>query len=57
MLCIPRTQKVKGPSGKEYVIGCGMYDAKMEKKFVAALVEDAVALIRNVSCRAPNPES
>lgn len=40
-------KRVKGPSGKEYVIGCGMYDAKMEKKFVVALVEDAVALIRS----------
>jgi hypothetical protein len=35
---------VKGPSGKEYVIGCGMYDAKMEKKFVVALLRVGDAL-------------
>lgn len=39
-------KRVKTPSGKEYVIGSGMYGVKTEKKFVVDLVEDAVALIK-----------
>lgn len=42
---------VKTPSGKQYVIGSGMYNDRMEKEFVVDMVKGAVEQIRK------NPES
>lgn len=39
-------KRAKSPSGKEYVVGSGMYGVKTENKFVVDLVDDAVALIK-----------
>ncbi len=36
---------VKSPSGKEFIVGSGMYNNRMEKSFVVDMVKDAVALI------------
>jgi len=36
----------KTSAGKEYVVGCGLYDMKMEKAFAVDAVDDAAALIR-----------
>jgi signal transduction histidine kinase len=38
-------QLVKSPEGKEYIIGSGMYNDRMEKEFVTAMVDDAAAHI------------
>ncbi len=38
-------QLVESPEGKEYIVGSGMYNDRMEKEFVTAMVEDAVAQI------------
>jgi len=34
------------PSGKEYVVGCGLYDMKMEKAFAVDAVDDAINLMK-----------
>ena len=36
---------VKAPSGKEYIVSCGMYDDRMQRIFVVDMVQDAVAKI------------
>jgi signal transduction histidine kinase len=36
---------VNTPTGKNYVIGCGMYNDRMEKEFVVDMVKDAVGEI------------
>lgn len=36
---------VKSPDGKEYIVGSGMYNDKMEKEFVIDMVEDAAGKI------------
>jgi signal transduction histidine kinase len=33
-------------SGKEYVVGCGLYDMKMEKAFAVDAVDDAINLMK-----------
>ena len=38
--------KTKAPSGKEYVIGSGVYNMKVEKQFIIEMVDDAVELIK-----------
>lgn len=38
-------KRVKAPSGKEYIVGSGLYDMKMEKLFVVDMVEKAAELI------------
>jgi signal transduction histidine kinase len=38
--------KVRAPSGKEYVIGSGLYNMKEEKQFIIEMVDDAVELIK-----------
>lgn len=38
-------KRVKAPSGKIYIVGCGIYDMKMEKELISGVVDDAVALI------------
>ncbi|MEI6157601.1 MAG: cache domain-containing protein, partial [Atribacterota bacterium] len=40
--------RVKAPSGKEYVIGSGLYDMKMNKIFIVDLVDDAATLINKM---------
>lgn len=37
---------VKAPSGKEYIVGSGLYNMKMEKVFVVDVVDEAAELIR-----------
>ncbi len=37
---------VKAPSGKEYIVGSGLYNMKMEKVFVVDVVDEAAALIK-----------
>ena len=39
--------RVTAPSGKDYVIGSGLYNMKMEKTFVTDLVDNAVDLIHD----------
>lgn len=39
-------QLVKTPSGKNYIIGCGNYNDRMEREFVVDAVQDAVEQIR-----------
>lgn len=39
---------VRAPSGKEYVVGCGLYDDRMEKSFVVDLVKDAVGEVEKL---------
>lgn len=36
---------VKAPTGKEYIVGAGMYNDRMEREFVVDAVKDAVAQI------------
>jgi len=36
---------VQAPSGKRYIVGCGMYNDRMERAFVIDLVTTAVDLI------------
>jgi signal transduction histidine kinase/quercetin dioxygenase-like cupin family protein len=38
-------QLVKAPSGKNYIVGSGMYNDRMEREFVVDIVRDAVAII------------
>ena len=38
-------QLVKAPSGKSYIVGCGVYNDRMERVFVQDIVNDAVAQI------------
>lgn len=38
-------KRVKAPSGKEYIVGSGLYEMKMEKLFVVDMVEKAAELI------------
>jgi signal transduction histidine kinase len=37
--------KTRAPSGKEYVVGSGVYNMKVEKEFIVEMVDDAVELI------------
>ena len=37
---------VKAPSGKEFIVGSGLYDIKMEKAFVVDVVDEAADLIK-----------
>jgi len=38
--------KARAPSGKEYVVGSGVYNMKVEKQFIIEMVDDAVELIK-----------
>lgn len=38
-------RQVVAPSGKSYIVGCGVYNDRMERSFVADMVADAVAQI------------
>jgi signal transduction histidine kinase len=38
--------KTRTPSGKEYVVGSGLYNMKVEKQFIVEMVDDAVELIK-----------
>ncbi len=38
-------RRVTAPSGKTYIVGCGIYNMKMEKDFIVDEVNDAAALI------------
>ena len=38
-------KKVKFPSGKSYVIGCGIYNMKMDRAFIMDVVDRAAALV------------
>ncbi|MFD2518476.1 cache domain-containing protein [Salinimicrobium flavum] len=40
-------QLVKSPEGKEYIIGSGMYNDRMEKEFVSHMVDNAVEMIES----------
>ena len=44
--------KVEDPSGKEYVIGSGIYDMRPERHFIVDAVDSAVELIRKKGKRA-----
>lgn len=35
------------PSGKEYIVGCGVYDVKMEKEFAVEAVNNAIRIMIN----------
>lgn len=37
--------KAGDPSGKNYIIGCGVYNDRMEKEFITDMVKDAVGLV------------
>jgi signal transduction histidine kinase len=37
--------KVTDPAGKTYIVGCGVYNDRMEKEFITDMVKDAVGLI------------
>jgi len=39
-------RQVKAPSGETYVVGCGIYNDRMEREFVVDLVKDAVEQIQ-----------
>ena len=39
--------KTRAPSGKEYVVGSGVYNMKVEKQFIVEMVDDAVELIQH----------
>lgn len=39
-------KKTKGPDGRDYVIGSGIYDMPMEKPILRDLVDDAAALVQ-----------
>lgn len=39
--------KARAPSGKEYVVGSGVYNMKVEKQFIVEMVDDAVELIQH----------
>ncbi|MFA5167269.1 MAG: cache domain-containing protein, partial [Candidatus Omnitrophota bacterium] len=36
---------VAAPSGKKYIVVCGLYNMKMEKEFIVSIVDSAAALI------------
>ena len=38
-------KKVIVPSGRAYIVGCGIYNMKMEEKFIIDVVDEAAALI------------
>jgi signal transduction histidine kinase len=38
-------RRVTAPSGKVYIVGCGIYNMKMEEEFIVGQVNDAAALI------------
>jgi len=38
--------RVKAPSDKEYIVTCGLYNMKMEKKFIVEIVNKAVSFIK-----------
>ena len=38
-------KRIRAPSGKEYIIGSGLYNMKVEKQFIVEMVDDAVELI------------
>jgi hypothetical protein len=38
--------KTRAPSGKEYLVGSGVYNMKVEKQFIIEMVDDAVELIK-----------
>jgi signal transduction histidine kinase len=38
--------RTRAPSGKEYVVGSGIYNMKVEKQFIVEMVDDAVELVR-----------
>jgi len=44
--------KVAGPSGKEYIIGSGIYDMRPERQFVVEAVDSAAELIKEQGKRA-----
>ncbi|HLO81411.1 MAG TPA: cache domain-containing protein [Chitinophagaceae bacterium] len=37
--------QVNGPDGKSYIVGCGVYNDRMEKEFITDMVKDAVGLV------------
>jgi signal transduction histidine kinase len=39
---------VKAPSGREFIVGCGVYDDRMQKPFVVDLVMDAVSEVERL---------
>ncbi len=39
-------QQVTAPSGKDYIVGSGAYNMRMEKEFIVEVVNSAVALIQ-----------
>lgn len=41
-------RSVKAPSGKEYIVGCGVYNDQMEREFVIDAVKAAVARIEKM---------
>lgn len=41
-------KRVKAPSGKEYVVGCGLYDDRMQRSFVVDMVRDAAAEVESL---------
>ncbi len=38
-------KRVKFPSGKQYIVGCGVYNMQMDKAFITDVVNQAAALI------------
>ncbi len=38
-------QQVSAPSGKKYIVGCGLYNMQMELGFITDLVDSAAALV------------
>jgi signal transduction histidine kinase len=45
-------KRVKVPSGKTYIVGCGIYDMKMDKDFITGVVDQAAALIEKEGTKA-----
>jgi signal transduction histidine kinase len=45
-------KRVKAPSGKTYVVGCGIYNMKMDKEFIVGVVDQATALIEKEGTKA-----
>lgn len=44
--------RVKAPSGREYIVGSGVYNMPMEKCFAIDLVKEAVELLKRIGQRA-----
>jgi len=40
-------KRVTFPSGKQYIVGCGIYNMQMDKAFIEDLVDHAAALVAN----------